>query len=82
MADPSNKSIARSLGEFFGHIIHGVKTDPSKRVVRKETESAEQPVPGGKVVLRRTTIEEVEFKPGAAPPGGEPRPGGPSGEQS
>jgi hypothetical protein len=49
----------RSLGEFFGHIVRGVKQPvvPERREVRRETE--ERSLPGG-VVLRRTTIEEVE----------------------
>lgn len=48
----------RNLGEFFGHILHGVRTDPSKKVVRREVEEEKR----GEVTLRRTTIEEVEFK--------------------
>lgn len=55
------KTLARNLGEFFGHIIKGVKSDPArpkKQVVRKEVEEEDR----GDMVLRRTTIEEVEFK--------------------
>lgn len=64
----------RSLGEFFGHIAHGVKTpapsstsapasspDPNRRVVRQSVEEEERVTPQGKVVLRRTVIEEVEL---------------------
>ncbi len=66
MADPNDKSLARSLGEFFGHIFHGVKTDPSKRVVRTDVTTEERQTPRGKVVLRRTTVEEIELRPGEA----------------
>lgn len=55
------KSLMRSLGEFFGHVIHGVKqpVGPDTRELRREVE--ERALPGG-VTLRRTTIEEVEIK--------------------
>ncbi len=48
----------RSLGEFFGHIARGVKTDPAKKVVRKNVEEERR----GNVTLRRTTIEEIEVR--------------------
>lgn len=64
MADPKDKSIARSLGEFFGHIVHGIGKDPAKRVVRKDVHTEERQTPAGKVVLRRTTVEEIELRPG------------------
>ena len=57
----ADKSIARSLGEFVGHIVHGIKAKPeSKKTVvhRHEVEEEQR----GEVTLRRTTIEEVEFK--------------------
>ncbi|MCC6426178.1 MAG: hypothetical protein IT435_05095 [Phycisphaerales bacterium] len=66
MPDPSNKSIARSLGQFFGHIFHGIKADPAKRVVRKDVQTEERQTSMGKVVLRRTTVEEIELRPEAA----------------
>ena len=52
------KSIMRNLGEFFGHIVRGVRTDPTKRkqVIRKDVEEEKH----GDVTLRRTTIEEIE----------------------
>ncbi len=53
------KTLARSLGEFFGHIARGVKTDPSRKVVRKEVEEEEREG----MTLRRTTIEEIELHP-------------------
>ena len=61
MAGTKHKPLMRSLGEFFGHIIRGVKTDPSepkRTVVRKQVEEEDQ----GDIVLRRTTIEEIEIK--------------------
>ena len=51
----------RSLGEFFGHIIRGIKTDPAKprtTVLKKEIKEEDR----GDVILRRTTIEEIEVK--------------------
>lgn len=47
----------RSLGEFFGHIVKGVKTNPNKKVVKKTVEEEKK----GNVTLRRTTIEEIEI---------------------
>lgn len=61
MAEKKDKALMRSLGEFFGHIIRGVKTDPSERkrtVVRRQVEEEDR----GDLVLRRTTIEEIEIK--------------------
>jgi hypothetical protein len=63
MADPKDKkTVMRSLGEFFGHIVRGVRTDPARTtprtVVRTEVEEEDR----GDVVLRRTTIEEIEIK--------------------
>ena len=54
---PSNKSLMRSIGEFFGHILRGAKTDPSKKVIKKTVEEEER----NNVILRRTTIEEIEL---------------------
>ena len=51
----------RSLGEFFGHIARAIKSDPNKKVVKKTVEE-EQRDDG--IVLRRTTIEEVEVRKG------------------
>ena len=54
-----NNSLMRNLGAFFGHIAKAIKTDPTERkVIRNETEEATD----GKVILRRTTIEEIEIK--------------------
>lgn len=60
-----------SLGAFFGHVWKGVKTDPTKPpvVARTKVEEEVRDTPQGKVVLRRTTIEEVELRPDQVPPG-------------
>lgn len=69
MAQPSkDKSLARSLGEFFGHIIKGVKTNSAsdaeaqRRVVKHDVEEESRQTPEGQITLRRTTIEEVEIR--------------------
>ncbi len=64
MAEQPSKSLARSLGEFFGHIWHGVKADPAgqRRVMKHEVEEQTTPTPEGQVTLRRTTIEEIEIR--------------------
>lgn len=62
-------SLSRAVGQFLGH-LWGATTRPvpedetsTERVeVNRETREAEGEVDGKKVVLRRTTIEEVEFK--------------------
>lgn len=57
MAQP-RKPLLRALGEFFGHIRHGLKSDIKPRaVVRHETQERQE----GNIVLRRTVIEEVEI---------------------
>jgi len=53
------KSLMRSLGEFFGHIVRGVKHNPDKKTVRTTVEEEQR----DGVTLRRTTIEEIEFRP-------------------
>ena len=60
MSGQEPKSIMRSLGEFVGHVAKGIRTDPSApkvTEVRREVETERR----GDVVLRRTTIEEVEM---------------------
>lgn len=63
---PKKKPLMRLLGEFVGHVAHGVKTDPTApRVeeVRRQTTEEVKETPAGHVVLRRTTIEEVVLPP-------------------
>ncbi len=62
---PAEKSLMRSLGEFFGHISRAVKTDvtPDLRErleVRRDVREAVADTPSGPIVLRRTTIDEIE----------------------
>lgn len=76
MSDQSPpNSLLRNLGEFFGHIVHAVKNDPDAPAQRDDaattnteesthvrTTVEEHVSPDGKVVLRRTTIDEVVKK--------------------
>ncbi len=64
------KSLMRSIGEFFGHIVHGIKHDPTKasRVVRHDVEEKSGETPDAQYTMRRTTIEEIEVRP-KQPPG-------------
>jgi hypothetical protein len=67
MAPDPRKSLMRSLGEFFGHILHAARTDPglppAKQTVRHDVQEETRDTPQGKVTLRRTTIDEVEVHP-------------------
>lgn len=68
MSDPERKSIARSLGEFVGHIWSGATSKPEeggrREEVRREVEEeVVETASGEKVIARRTTIEEVEVLP-------------------
>lgn len=52
----------RSLGEFFGHIAQGVRTDPTKPAVSAPApnlQSAESGPPGAERRLVRHTVEEA-----------------------
>ncbi len=74
MTEPK-KSIMRSLGEFVGHVVKGVRTDVERdrKVLRREVEEETRNTDAGRVTIRRTTIEEVEIDrstPAADPPGG------------
>lgn len=76
-----SKPLMRNLGEFFGHIAKGLRTDLAapkpaapKVVTRQTIEEEERQTPQGKVVLRRTIIEEVELPPGTPPPRGDQPP--------
>lgn len=75
MASRPDKSLARSVGEFFGHIWKGVKTpadakssakgEPpatARQVVKHEVQEEHRSTPAGEVTLRRTTIEEIEIR--------------------
>lgn len=68
---PPKKTIARSLGEFFGHIVKGAKTRIDKdgdEVIREEISRTVEEEEHDGITLRRTTIEEVEIRKKAKPP--------------
>lgn len=58
----------RCLGEFVGHVVHGVRAKPrdpsvcadgvSRQEVRREETSERR----GDVTLRRTVVEEIEYR--------------------
>jgi len=56
----------RSLGQFVGHVWHAVKTPADEQrerhELRREVEQQTREADGGKLTVRRTTIEEVEFE--------------------
>ena len=59
MTKSENKPLMRSLGEFVGHIVKAVRSDPStRRVVLKKTSQQER---RGAITLRRTTTDEIEI---------------------
>lgn len=57
--------LTRSLGRFVGHIWHAAKTPAPERereeVARRSDERTGE-IDGKSVVLRRTTVDEVEYK--------------------
>jgi len=65
MAAKEHKSLMRNLGEFFGHVVKGVKTpadpkeDSHSTVVKKEVQEQKE----GAITYRRTTIDEIEVDP-------------------
>lgn len=75
MPHPPRKSLFRSLGEFVGHISKAVRTDPAKPGSRPASKPASQRTKldeqvqereatdeqGRPIILRRTTIDEVEY---------------------
>lgn len=62
--------ISRAVGRFFGHLWHAAAKPPpeeasektKKQTVRKTTEETTGELQGRPVVLRRTTIEEIEIR--------------------
>ncbi|MDF1809204.1 MAG: hypothetical protein P1U42_05870 [Phycisphaerales bacterium] len=73
MKDDKDISVTRAVGRFFGH-IWGASTTPvsakdsedtsegESKVVNHDVQEAESSIDGKKVVLRRTTIDEVEIR--------------------
>ena len=73
----------RSLGLFVGHVARGIRAKPgndapgegrTRREVGRHVEEEER----DGVVLRRTTIEEVELPAGRSPVSSSPGPSAPS----
>ena len=63
MSDQQKKPLMRCLGEFFGNIAQGIRTNPEADVERKEVNrTVEQRTTDEGVILRRTTIDEVEVR--------------------
>lgn len=69
MPGDDRKTLARSLGEFVGHLWRGVRADvsqePAPRRVERKEEHAEQraETPAATLIARRTVIEEIEVIP-------------------
>jgi len=67
--DDKDISVTRAVGRFFGH-IWGATTKPvladepesRTEVVANEVEEAQAQIDNKKVILRRTTIDEVEIR--------------------
>lgn len=71
MDSKADKSLSRSLGEFFGNIWKGVRAPveppPAQRqILRHETTEQVRATESGNVIVRRTVIEELEIP--AKPP--------------
>lgn len=70
MDQKPDKSLSRSIGEFFGHILKGVRqpVDPpaTRQIVRQESTEDVRQTEAGKVIVRRTIVEELEIP--AKPP--------------
>lgn len=72
MPRPTDPSLMRSLGLVAGDLwsaVTGKPRKPDKKTVRHEVQEQARDTPDGKLILRRTTIEEVELqRPDARPP--------------
>lgn len=62
MNDQDDKTLMRSLGEFVGHVVKGIRTDPAKTPNRTEVRRTTETEDHERVILRRTVIEEVEVR--------------------
>ena len=60
MASTPDKPLMRCLGEFVGHIVKSVKSNPTKTT--SEVNRSVEERKGGNVTLRRTTIDEIEIQ--------------------
>ena len=63
MSDEQKKPLMRCLGEFFGNIAQGIRTNPECESHRTEVNrTVEECETDEGVILRRTTIDEVEVR--------------------
>ncbi|MAT80904.1 MAG: hypothetical protein CMJ29_04560 [Phycisphaerae bacterium] len=67
MAESEKKSLMRCLGEFTGYIAKGIRTKVDQPNTEEVSRVVEETHENG-VTLRRTVIEEVEYRdPGTMP---------------
>jgi hypothetical protein len=69
---PKDIPISRALGRFVGHLWTaaagpGEKKPKKTHTVRESTVESPGEIDGQPVILRRTTIEEVEFRDSLPP---------------
>ena len=62
MSNRPDKSIMHSLGEFVGHVVRGIRTDPAANKTTTEVRRTEETEDRDGVVLRRTVVEEVVIR--------------------
>ncbi len=60
MPGEPRKPLMRCIGEFFGHIIRGVRQDVSKD--RRIVESEHREEKRGSTIIRETRIREIEVR--------------------
>ncbi len=67
--DDKDISVTRAVGRFFGH-IWGATTSPVSKdspdsqthEINRESHSQDAEMEGKKIILRRTTIDEIEIR--------------------
>ena len=72
--DPKPVPVSRAVGRFLGHLWQAVRADPKtgrvpahRTEVRRDVDEREVAGPNGeRVIVRRTTIEEIEVERGDA----------------
>ena len=66
MNDKKDIPITRAIGQFFGHLWHSTtkpaQPDSHTETISKATQETDGQIEGQKVILRKTTIEEIEFR--------------------
>ena len=68
MGDTEKKSLMRCLGEFTGYIAKGLRTKVDQPTTEEVSRVVEETHENG-VTLRRTVIEEVEYRDADPMPG-------------